>query len=180
MQLNASSLLRLNGGERKGVRTGSTLRLMCVVSGCGWVGLAGWVLVRVLNVVVGARAQRGGVLNVVAFSTWWQLAIYDLPLRLQTPMRQPSQQPALTRPEGPDSGRAAAHHRDGGLVGAGNRDSLPISNLACEVGCGALSCCCQLPYPRASVHSVTRSIQPIYLCCPSRVPAAARSVARDR
>ena len=46
--------------------------LCCVVLGCGWVGLAGWVLVRVLNVVVGARAQRGGVLNVVAFSTWWQ------------------------------------------------------------------------------------------------------------
>ena len=46
--------------------------LCCVVSGCGWLGL-GWVgLVRVLNVMVGARAQRGGVLNVVAFSTWWQ------------------------------------------------------------------------------------------------------------
>ena len=148
------------------------------MSGCGWLGL-GWVgLVRVLNVMVGARAQRGGVLNVVAFSTWWQLAIYDLPLRLQTPMRQPSQQPALTRPEGPDSGRAAAHHRDGGLVGAGNRDSLPISNLACEVGCGALSCRCQLPNIRASVHSATRLIQPIYLCCPLSVPAATRSVTR--
>ena len=36
------------------------------MSGCGWLGL-GWVgLVRVLNVMVGARAQRGGVLNVVA------------------------------------------------------------------------------------------------------------------
>ena len=46
--------------------------LCCVVSGCGWLGL-GWVgLVRALNVMVGARAQRGGVLNVVAFSTWWQ------------------------------------------------------------------------------------------------------------
>ena len=52
--------------------------LCCVVLGCGWVGLAGWVLVRVLNVVVGARAQRGGVLNVVAFSTRWRAQRDDM------------------------------------------------------------------------------------------------------